>query len=134
MPDFELRPQASLVFVSMPWTDPATATKPSRVTDHLARQRFAWTTYTNELFEVWARSDATGVEGEPDTALAGRLYTAWFAEVPALVSPYFSPGYTSRIQCMVPLPGHCVLVVQRPQGGRIALHIDVLDPLNPAPP
>jgi hypothetical protein len=133
MPDFELVPQPSLVFASQAWTDPATATKPSRVTDHLGRGRRAWTAYVNEPFEVWAKT-LVGVAGEPDVDLAGRLYESWFAEAPVIVSPTYPVGYTSRVRCVVPLPGHCVLVVRRPLGGRVAIHIDVLDPANPVPP
>ncbi|HET9930939.1 MAG TPA: hypothetical protein VFQ35_09640, partial [Polyangiaceae bacterium] len=106
----------------------------SRVTTIQGRQRFAWQATLNRQFQVWAQPDG-GVAGCPDSQLGGRTFDAWFAESPELpLGPSFSVGFTSRIYYTPHLVGHLVLVVRRRDGGGVVLHVDVVDPTQPAPP
>lgn len=108
--------------------------RPSRVTSIEGRQRFAWQATVHRPFQVWAKPDG-GAAGDPDTALGGRLFVAWFVESPELpLGPNYSVGYTSRLYYTPHLVGHFVLVVRRDRGGGVVLHVDVVDPAAPAPP
>ncbi len=110
--------------------------RPSRVTEIQSRPRFAWQATLNRKFEVWCQPDG-GAAGAADSTLNGRTFDAWFAESPELpLGPNYSVGYTSRLYYTPHLAGHYVLVVRRNdgRGGGVVLHVDVVDPTQPAPP
>jgi hypothetical protein len=113
------------------WMAQAPQPRPSRVTTIQDRNRYAWTVNVGTLLKVWVKPDG-GVAGAPDSALDSRLPYAWFVETPyGPDSPSFTPGLSSQLYFLPTVIGHYTLVVRRPLGGAVVLHIDCV---NPAPP
>jgi hypothetical protein len=110
--------------VTADWNDPANVAldRASRLNPHPAAQH-------KYLFGSKGRVQVVavvgGVEGPPDSALGGRLFTAYFAERPG-ADPiiYQHTARSSVLEFDAQTAGHYVLGVVRPDGGTVLLHYD----------
>lgn len=119
MPDFEARIASGAMLAV--WTDPATADGPSRINPHPAHPPRYQRVELGSTVTV--KASVAGVEGPPDSALGGRLFTTHFAEVPIWPPPAITtpPGSTSIASFVPNHLGHHLVVLRRQDGGAVAL-------------
>lgn len=113
------------------WTDPPGAapycsgTAPSRTNPGVAHPAL-YPQATVGTPVVFAAVVA-GVTGPADAALGGELFLAWLAESPAPTPPVTRPaGFSSAPQFTPQAQGHYCFVMQRPNGGAVAIHLDAV--------
>lgn len=136
MADFSVR--AAHTFGSMsilrtpPWTDPATATSPTRLNVRADVQHRYYQVFMNGSPSTSLRFECTvnGVVTPADGALGGRLFTWSMSLVPiGAPEPMFSVagGFTSiaSIPLLAAYPGHYRALVNRPGSGSIGIPFDV---------
>lgn len=109
------------------WSDPATATAPSRLNPNPARLHTYLRVAPSTSISV--RATVGGVEGPLDGALGGKLFTAWWAHwsgpfPPAIVQP---AGQTSvaNVTFGATHLGHFILFLGRDGGGAVGIPFDV---------
>jgi hypothetical protein len=124
MADFTARFTSGATLV--PWNDPPTSSLPSRLnpTTGIPHRRYLATVGTPVTFK--ATPDSTGVEGEIDANLGGRLFSVDMIEFPFTGKPpnTFTGGITS-VQTFTPSGvGHHTIQMIREDGGSQILHID----------
>lgn len=131
MADFTLR--AVLGTEKLLWDDPATETRPSRITV-IGSAPLYHRCKVGVPVNVSASSvDGSWAEGDLDASLGGRLFSWWFAEHPIAGAPVFvSPPGNSSVLIFTPSSvGSLLLVAARPNaivsdvmtGGRVAMHL-----------
>lgn len=129
MPNFTLRPTSDVATV--PWEDPALGERASRVNPSAVAPHRHFVVPAHEEVEVTVTPDGA-VEGALDSALAGNVFVAWFAEVPGdrgLWPIITQPAGQSTVQRFTPhKAGHYTLVVRRLVGGAVIFHVDVEPP------
>lgn len=122
MADYTLR--VTLGATKRPWTDPASATKPSRITMIEGISPVYHRITVGALVQIAATPNG-GTEGALDGTLGGRLFSWWFAESPMGGAPIFAvpPGNSSVMMFTPANVGSYLAVAARANGGRVALHM-----------
>lgn len=125
MPDFTARIFSGATNVV--WSDPATASAPSRLNTYPHRQpKYAKVAQGGT---VVIKATVGGVEGPADAALGGRLFTSWWPEwsgpyPPAIVHTAGSSSIVTVTFASAHL-GHFLLLLVRDDGGKVGIHLDV---------
>lgn len=104
--------------------DPSTG-RPSRVNPREGFPHFRWRGRVATQISVIAT--VAGVEGPLDTALGGRLFSAWFSQAPFLPQPppLAAPGRSSHQSFTPYYPGYYQLGFRRTDGGIELVNVDV---------
>jgi hypothetical protein len=122
MADFDARVAAGATL--KPWTDPVGPNgEPSRVRPHPGLDQLYW--LGKVAVGIRILMTVGGVEMPPDSALGGRLFSAYLAEgfgPPNLVAV---AGWTSAILWTPANPGHHVIGICRPTGGAFLIPFDI---------
>lgn len=124
MPDFSARIAYGVTLVN--WEDPPLGERASRQGFTAAARHRRWISNGGQL-EIRATPDG-GAEGAPDSALDGRLFSAWLIEYPTPGPiPIIAAEGFSSIQRFSPhpaFPGHYALAIGRSEGGMVIFHFD----------
>lgn len=131
MSDFSARITAGSTLVV--WTDPTVAQSTSTGVGGYPSRLNPIAAYPHKCRRVelgatvTAKATVGGVEGPVDAALGGRLFTAYWAEVPLWPGPAISlaGGQSSVATFTPPGIGHYLFVFRRDGGGALALPFKV---------
>ncbi len=131
MADFTLRATAGTE--KRRWSDPASETKPSRITVIGSPPLYHRCRISVPVTIAASAVDGSWGEGALDGLLGGRLFSWWFAGQPTTGAPiFFSPAGNSSVLIFTPVgEGSMLLVAARANGlvsgemsgGRVALHL-----------
>jgi hypothetical protein len=125
MADFDLRVSAGVEVRR--WVDPVGPDgQPSRIRPHLGHDQLYFLGRVAQPIRFLMT--VAGVEMPPDSALGGRLFTAYLPEGFGPPIFTFTAGLTSSIIWTPANPGHHVVGVRRPQGGAILVPFDIEAP------
>lgn len=120
MPDFSASVTGGVVLEQ--WEDPAFGVTPSRINPEPERPPTRWVATVGVAVTLTAR--VNGVDAPLDGALGGRLFTGEVAEAPT-PTVIIGTGGQSSVQTFIPTAaGHYTLIMRRPQGGGVWLHVD----------
>ncbi len=123
MADFTLKLTHGANWVD--WLDPTGPNgEPSRLNPHVGAPHRILVGTVGAL--VIVKAVVGGVDGPADGALGGRLFTAWFVQMPVPPGALDGIAGFSSVQTFTPaFPGHYVVGFYRPAGGIVHLLVDV---------